>query len=358
MTASDASTARARVDRLIEAARRVADPRDALGIEARAVLPRVTGLSPQGVELGLVRCLEIAPSEAEIGALLASVEPAPAAHVLLSANVFIAAHRAIALALAASERVLVRPSRREPEMALLLARGAPGLFQVASELSPAPGDHVFAYGSDETLSKVRAGLPPGVTLHAHGTGLGLVVVDLLALGESELDDCAVRLARDVILFDQRGCLSPRVAAVLGPAEEARRFASALAAALAHQETIVPLGRLSGDEAEQVTRYRDSIRYAAEIFPAGRGWVGLDRTSGLLLVPPPGRNVHVVRMDGLDGLAPLRGRVASFATHGAARLGRDLASLFPGARPSMIGEMQAPAFDGPVERRGLALLGTR
>lgn len=345
------NAARARVERLLDAARKIADPRDPLGAEARDVLPRVTGLSREGVELALVRCLETAPADAEVRALLASVEPAPAAHVLLSANVFVAAHRAIALALAASERVVVRPSRREPQMAALLARGAPGLFHLVEELRPAAGEHLFAYGSDETLAKVRAGLAPEVTLHAHGSGLGLVVVAADALAPSERKDCAERLASDVIPFDQRGCLSPRIAVVLGSAEDARSFARALAAALAQQEALVPLGSLSAEESAQVTRYRDSIRYAAEIFPAGRGWVGLDGNSGLLLVPPPGRNMHVVRMDDLDGLAPLRGRVASFASRGAPRLGAELASLFPGARSSLIGEMQSPAFDGPVERRG-------
>ena len=342
---------RARVERLVAAARRIGDPGDPLGAEARSVFPRVTGLSPEGVALALERCLETAPLDAELTALIASVEPAPRAHVLLSANVFVAAHRAIALALAASREVFVRPSRREPEMTSLLARGAPGLFSVVPDLQPEPGDHVFAYGSDETLRAVGATLPPSVTFHAHGSGVGVAVVDARALSRDELGACARRLADDVIPFDQRGCLSPRVAAVLGTASDAREFAVALAASLAALEESVPLGHLTPGEASDVTRYRDSVRYAAEIHAAGRGWVGVDVTPEAVVVPPVGRNVHVVRADDVDVLEALRGRVATFGVHEALPLGPILAAMFPGARESTIGKMQSPPFDGPVERRG-------
>lgn len=350
MTAPAMTDARARVLRLVEAARRIADPRDPLGVEARDVLPRVTGLSPEGVELALGRCLETSPTDAELRRLLASVAPAPRAHVLLSANVFVGAHRAIALALGASADVVVRPSRREPEMALLLARGAPGLFRVAPALEPRAGDHLFAYGSDATMERVSASLPRGVTLHAHGSGIGVAVVDARSLSPEGRAECARRLADDVVPFDQRGCLSPRLAAVLGTAPDAREFATALAAALSDAERAVPRGRLDRDEAAAVTRYRDAVRYAGEIHPAGRGWVGLDVTAEALVVPPPGRNVHVIRADDVDVLGTLRGKVAAFGTAGTAPLGPILAAMFPGARPSAIGEMQIPAFDGPVERR--------
>jgi hypothetical protein len=235
-------------------------------------------------------------------------------------------------------------------MANLLARGAPELFRVVGDLEPQPGDHVFAYGSDATMTSVRATLPPSVTFHAHGGGLGVVVIDASSLSAGEREACARRLADDVILFDQRGCLSPRVAAVLGTGADARDFASALATALAEREEAVPLGRLTPEEASHVTRYRDLVRYAAEVRPAGRGWVGVDVTPEAVVVPPTGRNVHVIRADDANGLAPLGGRVAAFATHGSIALGPILAAMFPGARGSVIGRMQSPPFDGPVERR--------
>jgi hypothetical protein len=232
-------TARARVERLLRAARALADPAHPLGRAARAELPVSTRLSPEGVALALTECLEIEPSEAELDALFRSVKPRKRALVLLPANVFVAAHRAIALALSSSETVLVRPSRREPRFVELLARAEPGLFQVVSELVAEPGDALWAYGGDETLSSVRARLPPNVALHAQGPGYGVAVV-----ARQNIDAAAAHsLARDIVPFDQRGCLSPRVALVLGgcPSDRSTRRSARTARAFATRQ-VLPAAR--------------------------------------------------------------------------------------------------------------------
>ncbi|HVJ15151.1 MAG TPA: acyl-CoA reductase [Polyangiaceae bacterium] len=340
------SPARERIDALIAAARRVADPRDVLGHEARRALPAVTGLSPEGVALALERCLEVSPSETELEALCASVAPAPAAHVLLSANVFVAAHRAVALALAASEHVLVRPSRREPQFAELLARGAPGLFQLVTELEPRPGDHVYAYGRDETLAALEARMPAGVVLHGHGTGFSIA----LAGAAADPAMVAERLALDIALFDQRGCLSPRALLVVGA--PAAPYAQALASALTELEQRVPVGGLSPEERAAVTSYRDSMTFSAEVLAAGSGFVSFEDACERLLIAPVGRNCHVAACS--DPLALLQGQRDALTSVGLAGEGawRDaLAAALPGARLTAIGTLQTPPFDGPVDRRG-------
>src|SRR6185295_1415224 len=127
------------------AARRIADATDPFGRRARTLLPESTGLSLQGVELALTRCLEIQPTEAELAALCASLPEVPRAHVSLPANVFVAAHRAIALAAAAAPEVAVRASRREPHLPALLCEASDGAFELVRELSPRSGDMYFAY---------------------------------------------------------------------------------------------------------------------------------------------------------------------------------------------------------------------
>jgi hypothetical protein len=360
---AERKAAEERVWRLVSAARRIADPADALGLEARAVLPAATGLSPEGVALALERCLETHPSDGEMAALVASVDEAPRAHVLLSANVFVAAHRAIALGLAASETVFVRPSRREPQMARLLARAAPDLFGVVDELEPSPGDHVFVYGTDETIATVRRDLGPDVTIYAHGSGLGVVVVDVSGASRRALREVADSIAEDVVVFDQRGCLSPRVVfahglhglhGLHGEPEGARTIAEELARALERAERRVPRGRLSMDEANSAVRYRETMRYVGETMPAGAGWVGLDVAGGPVVVPPVGRHVHVmVATDLARSAAPLAGLVVTVATAGPSELGSHALSCFPGARASPVGRMQRPAFDGPVDLRPFA-----
>src|SRR5689334_23028850 len=103
---ADVATRRARVERLLEAARAL--PSDTA---LRQRLLETTGLSSENIELGLQRCLEIHPEPEHLERLLATAPEAPVAHVLLSGNVFVAALRAIALGVASSARVQVRASR-------------------------------------------------------------------------------------------------------------------------------------------------------------------------------------------------------------------------------------------------------
>src|SRR6185295_14588682 len=98
---------------------------------------------------------------------------------------------------------------------------------------------VHVYGGDDAIAEHRAKLPEAVVLRAHGPGLGVAVLD------SEED--AAALAADVVVFDQRGCLSPRFAFVDGGSERARRLAEALFAELEARGTEVPPGSAAETE---------------------------------------------------------------------------------------------------------------
>jgi hypothetical protein len=351
----DFETRRARLEPLFESARSLADTTSERGQRARARLVASSGLSPAGVDFALQRCLETAPAEAEIATLIGSTPRAQVAHVLLSANVFVAAHRAIAIALAASEQVCVRASRREPEMAELLLAGAPGSFQLLNELSPRAGDRLWAYGSDETIDEVAVTLPAGVALHAHGSGFGVAVLDG-AHSDSELSELLGALAEDIALFDQRGCLSPRV--VLLNAEPAladdlaRELARELARRLAQLEQRVPRGQLTAHELSEITKYRDTAHFTGEVIEAGLGFVSVAQ-EGHWLLPPTGRNIHVLASpNALATLTPYRPLLTSCAFAGAPAVGEALRRALPGARVCRFGEMQRPPFDGPVDRRDL------
>ena len=346
---------RARVQRLLLAARRIADPSDPIGRRAREVLPASAGLSHQGVELALARCLETRPTELELDCLCQSVPSATRAHVVLASNVFTGAHRAIALALAASPRVEVRPSRREPEMAELLRAADAGLFRVVDELAPSPGDHVWIYGTDETIAALRNELIGGVVLHAHGPGFGVAVFQPTAEdAEAAAAQAAVAahaLASDVVLFDQRGCLSPRLALIRGDAALTREFAVALAQMLSRFEHTVPRGDATPDEVADQIWYRDTWLCAGELLAAGRGCVGVDIQRERIWVPPSGRNVHVVCATDLERcLHPVRAAVAAVGVCGPPDLSARVSEVLPAARLSPLGAMQRPRFDGPVDRR--------
>jgi hypothetical protein len=338
---------RARLEPLLESARSLVDGTSTRGKFARERLVEASGLSRQGVDFALKRCLEANPSEAELSTLLASTPEAPRAQVLLSANVFVAAHRAIALALAAAPLVFVRASRREPAMTELLLDGARGSFELMPELEPRAGDQLWAYGSDETLRDVARKLPPGVSLHAHGTGFGVGVIDG-ALADTELEAQLARFSEDVALFDQRGCLSPRALLVQGSSERTREVARVLARRLAALEAAIPRGTLQTAELAEIARYRDSAVFCGELFDAGSGFVSVGVEFAL---PPIGRNVHVFAAAApARTLASLAEFITVHAVEGKPELRAALAEALPSARSCAFGGMQTPPFDGPVDRR--------
>lgn len=340
---ADAAERRARLERLLEAARRLANPEESAGQALRARLLQTTGLSGAGIERGIAHSLETAPSEAELQALLASTPEAPRAHVLLSSNVFVGALRAIAIGVAASDKVSVRASRRDPALAEALHALVPELFELAAALTPAAGEHLWSYGSDTTLAELRAALPPGVWFHPHGAGFGALVVD----ATSFTADAARSIALDVALFDQRGCLSPRVVVLLGSADQARIVAQAVATALQELELELPRGSQSPAELAEARRDRDAAAYAFELFEAGSGWVSC---SSEWVVAPSNRCLHVVdTTDAVALLSPFHAHLTCIGANTAA-LRDQLGQAFSGARVVALGEMQRPPLDGPVDQR--------
>jgi hypothetical protein len=340
---ADTAERRARVERLLEAARLLASPGNAAGRAFRARLLETTGLSEPGIERALAHGLETRASDAELQALLACTPEAPRAHVLLSSNVFVAALRAIAIGLASSASVQVRPSRRDPALAEALHALAPDLFELTSALSPTPGERYWAYGSDATLSELRRSLPRGVWFHAHGAGFAAVVVDAREWTSTD----ARAIALDTALFDQQGCLSPRVVCVLGKPDQARIVASTIAAELSALEQELPRGPKTVVEQAEARRNRDAAAYAFELFDAGQGWVSC---ASELVIPPSGRNLHVIdTTDAGAALAPFAAHLTRISANTHA-LRDELRPHFAGARLVALGELQRPSLDGPVDRR--------
>jgi hypothetical protein len=340
---ADTAARRARVERLLEAARALANPQNAAGRAVRARLRETTGLSAAGIERALAHALETQASDAELQALLACTPEAPRAHVLLSSNVFVAALRAIAIGLAASASVRVRASRRDPALAEALHALVPDSFELRSTLSPASGEHFWAYGTDATLSELRATLPRGVWLHAHGAGFAAVVVDARAWSPPD----ARAIALDTALFDQQGCLSPRVVCVLGSPDQARIVAHAIASELSTLEQELPHGPQTPAERAAARRDRDAAAYAFELFDAGHGWVSC---ASELVIPPSGRNLHIIDTKApATALAPFVAHLTCISANTRA-LREELRSHFAGARLVALGELQRPPLDGPVDRR--------
>jgi hypothetical protein len=330
------------VRRLLDAAEHVYGRRR----ELLPALVRTTGLSPEGVLLGF-ESLERDVSDGELHALIESAGDAAHVHVILSANVFVGALRALALARAAAPRVTVRPSSRDPVLteALVAATGDEALA-IVDERDPrvSDADRIDVYGRAETIAEVRGRARPGVSVRAHGPGLGVAVVTRAV----DPVDASRALAADVVVFDQRGCLSPRVALVEGDPVRGEAFADSLHASLSDWARRVPRGVLEDEERAEARRWQESLAFA------GRVWSGPQHAVGLgdrLLVPPSGRHVLVVPVPDLPAaarlLAPVAAAIVTVGTDDPGRV-RDLAPAH--ARIAALGRMQRPPLDGPVDRR--------
>lgn len=277
--------------------------------------------------------------------------------MILPSNVFVAAHRALALALASSADVRVKPSRREPVFVELLAEAAPGLFEIVPGSGEYPwhavrgGDHVWAYASDQTLSTLARALPAGAVLHAHGAGFGVAVV---ALGDrSHWRESARGLAVDTALFEQRGCLSPRLVLAQGELAAAEAFAELLALSLSELAEHCPPARFEPAEQAANAWFRQRSAALGRVFAAGTGAVAVHETTSLLAaLPPAGRNLLVVPVTEqalAHALAELEPHV-TIAGCSSPTLAHEVARALPRARIAPLGQMQSPPFDGPVDRR--------
>ncbi len=109
-------------------------------------------------------------------------------------------------------------------------------------------ERVIAFGSDETVDalreRVKCGMPdssPALVAYGDSYSVGYVSAS------APLDLAAEAAARDICLFDQRGCMSPQTIYVRGDAGRATLFARALAAALEREGRELPRAALEADE---------------------------------------------------------------------------------------------------------------
>lgn len=339
---------RLRVETLLVAARRTFGPgRSEALIDALAA---ESGLHPSNIERALDRALELSPTEAQLEAMLARAPQRTAVMVILAANVFLAPLRAIAWALAQSDRVIVRPSRRAPTFARRLVAAAPALELELVELDPEAiaalelpeGAAIHAYGTRPTLDAIAAGAQRGVELELHGPGFGAMIGDA-----EDYVAAAAEIAEDIALFDQAGCLSPRIALVVGA--DAARAADALHRALESVGDEIPRRTLAPVETAALLRSRDAATFA------GRA---LEGSEHLILELPEATLAPAGRVLVIASVARVEDAIARLQVPELATIGVSMAyearvrAAFPQLRLAPLGEMQRPPLDGPVDLRVL------
>ena len=256
----DALTPRQRA--LLQGVAQWRDPASSVRRQAREVLrenewpPAVTEAALHDV---LLDAEEVIPSVREC------ISP-PTILAIMPGNVIGPAVATAYCAAAAGASLMLKSSSRELHLADIVAAqfkelGAP----LAGTLEPmhwSGGDEdweakvfaqvhrIVAFGDDTTIADVRRRTPPGVDLIGYGSAYSLGFVP----ASGDLAVASQGAARDVAMFDQRGCLSPQTIYVEGDEPRAILFANALARALESIQDVLPRAQAGATERAAIAEF--------------------------------------------------------------------------------------------------------
>ncbi len=212
---------------------------------------------------------------------------------------------------------------------------------------------LMAHGNDGTIRALQALCPANTPLigYGHRVSFGLVPQ---GQGTREVAD---GFARDVLLYDQGGCLSPQTIFVEGDWEEATAFAAQLAEALAQAAARYPLPVRAGRAAMTVREARLLARMEegnALWEDPNLRWTVIAR-SQKLFVPSP--TFGVISAQPLETLEDLPEAVAPVAAYlqGCAVAGGAQGYLPVVSRFCQPGELQAPPLSWRQDGRDVLRL---
>jgi Acyl-CoA reductase (LuxC) len=336
--------------------------------ERRALGPALATLcrlSPPGLTAGLEAVLGGArrePAERLLaeaqGAARAALSPAERrrpALVILASNLPALAVQPLLPALALGRPALLKSPSAEPlfapAFAASLARREPLLAEAVAAVTWPGGDReleapllaaagvVVAYGEEAALADLERRCPGRLVGYGPRTSLALV--------GPGADPAAVAagLARDIALFDQRGCLSVGAVYTSGDAGE---LAAALARALAREAERLPPGPADAPALAAVQQLRAAAEMRGLLQPPlalAAGTVVVEPRGGFS--PSPGlRTVRIHPVADLatvpELLAPWRGRLQGAALAGDEARAREPALAALGlSRFAAPGDLQSP-----------------
>jgi hypothetical protein len=373
--------ARETLDALARALEACRDPAAAPRRALEARLPEATGFGPEVVREGLRRALEpwtgdalLALVERELGGpaalegrgsalvsgfdttatVLAGALPTPSLLALLAPL----ALRSPVLAKTASHDRVTAPIFVEALTGVDAELGACAETvhfaggDAACTDALCAADCVVATGSDETVAAIAARVLPPRRVVTHGHR-----VSVAAVGPEAAPDVAERLALDVALWDQLGCLSPLVVYAAGGAELGEK----LAAALADAEARLPRGAVPPEAEALAAHERASAEMRGAEVRAGAGgrWSVVREGDARWRPAPLHRFLRVHPVAGaaelIDALRPLGPHLACVALEGFGPAEPELRAACAGLGASRVcrpGHMQAPPLAWPRDGRGV------
>jgi hypothetical protein len=302
--------------------------------------------------------------------LARAIAPGTILHVV-SGNTPHAALQSLLCGLLLGSHNLVKiPSVGLPEVAEFVA-ALPAELAARVEISPTLPDPwlraaraVIVFGNDETIAHFRARVPAIVPFQAHGhrVSAGLVFSDA---GYASVPAAA----KDVSLYDQRGCLSPHdIYVATAPGLQPRTYAARLAEAMADFNLHTPRSPLSMGEHAAIADLRASYAFRSASDPRVQLWTSGDSTDWTVIyeddpwfaTSPLNRVVFVKPLpstpEGIAGaLAPVQSWLGAIGIWPATVENAESVASLGASRICPLGRMQFPPVTWHAE--GLPNLGS-
>jgi hypothetical protein len=278
----------------------------------------------------------------------------------------------ILLSLLVRSPVLVKPASHDPVTARWVQRSLaeidPALGECVAVVDVDHGDEeqlrallasdcVVCSGGDATIASVARRIRPEQRFVAYGHRFSIAAVAADRLDHADAD----RVALDVSLWDQLGCMSPVEVYLVGAqSATAGAFAESLASALARREEQAPLGEVDLASASLIRHERDAARMRAAAGgpgslheSAGLRWTVVEEPDDSPRPAPLHRFVRVRTAPTPDALQrTLAPRAHQLSTVGVSG---DLAIPALGeSRQCALGRMQTPPLDAPHDGQPLLL----
>jgi hypothetical protein len=358
-------------------------------------LPAVTGFTAPMIGEGLNRALGDWTSDAlrELAIReLGPIDPPDAASdrrisgfdttaVLLAGSIPMPSLLALIAPLAVRSPVLAKAASRDPLTPHLVAQSIAEAdaelgrcirvvdFAAANEdctRALLTADCICATGSDATIATVQSQVRPPRRLVVDGHRLSIAAVVPPESAERRIE-LAERLAVDIALWDQLGCLSPIAVFAVDPEPaHAAALAEAIAAALANAEQNWPRGSIDASTAHEIAQQRAEaeLRRAAgravEIHASdATAWTVIVEDGPEPRPAPLHRFIRIVPVPDsrrlLEAIHPFAAHLAAVAIEGfgeeTAGLAHALANL-GASRVCAPGSLQSPPLDWRHAGRGV------
>ncbi|CRF28752.1 long-chain-fatty-acyl-CoA reductase [Mycobacterium tuberculosis] len=170
---------------------------------------------------------------------------------------------------------------------------------------------VVAYGSQETVEKLRSRVPGTKRFVSYGYKISFAMIGQEALTADRYQETARRLAEDASVYDQQGCLAPHSVFVEeGGAVSPRQFGQLLASEMERYHEKKPRALLSDEESMAIHAVRQRFEMmclrgesvAVYTSQTGTDWTVIYHGRPGFEASPLNRTIHVFACESLETAA--------------------------------------------------------